>query len=66
MERQSTDLGKCKDKLKMLKGIPPHNRGFNICLDDSWFEMSIERDFTKDTIEKAKAELRNEYPEYRV
>lgn len=66
MERQSTDLGQCKDKLKKLNGIPPYNRGFNICLDDSWFEMSIERDFTKDTIEKAKAELRNEYPEYRV
>lgn len=57
-EQKSTNVEACKDKLKKLYGLPPYNNGSNICFNDGWFSMSIERDYTEETIKEAKRQLK--------
>ena len=55
---KSTNLEKCKDKLRKLYGLYPYDTASNPTYGDWLFSLSIENDFDKATIVKAKKKLK--------
>ena len=45
---------KLVDDLKMLRGLPPYDDSSNLCLNDSYFSASIDREFGEDMVEAAE------------
>ena len=54
----------CEDMLRTYYGLPPYNDGMNICKFDSWFFMSIQKEYSMEEILKTKEELKKKYPEF--
>lgn len=57
---ESQDIKACVDDLKKLKGISPYNTSTNYVVNDSWFWMSIQKKYSKETIKQAEQVISKE------